>query len=102
MNLARRTLQAAGAPLRLLLIALIHVYRVTLGGLLAGNCRFYPSCSRYAEGAIKSRGAIEGTGLALWRLARCGPFTNGGLDPVPAPRKRSEEYDVVIPGRTAL
>jgi putative membrane protein insertion efficiency factor len=96
MNSARRALHLAGAPLRLLLIVLIHAYRVTLGGLLAGNCRFYPSCSQYAEGAIKSRGAVEGTVLAVWRLARCGPFTNGGIDPVPAPRKRARQYDAVI------
>jgi uncharacterized protein len=99
MNPARRALHLAGAPLRLLLIVLIHAYRVTLGGLLAGNCRFYPSCSQYAEGAIKSRGAVEGTALAVWRLARCGPFTNGGIDPVPAPRKQRRQYDAVIPGR---
>jgi putative membrane protein insertion efficiency factor len=89
----------AGAPLRLLLLVLIHAYRVTLGGLLAGNCRFYPSCSQYAEGAVKSRGAVEGTALAVWRLARCGPFTRGGIDPVPAPRRRAPEYDRVIPRR---
>ena len=92
----QRIARLVGAPFRLLLIALIRVYRVTLGGLLAGHCRFYPSCSQYAEGAIKSRGAIEGTALALWRLARCGPFTAGGLDPVPGPR-RKREYDGVIP-----
>jgi putative membrane protein insertion efficiency factor len=106
MTPARRALHLAGAPLRLLLIVVIHVYRVTLGGLLAGHCRFYPSCSQYAEGVIKSRGAVEGTVLAIWRVARCGPFTNGGLDPVPAPRKhgaaaaRGSGYDGVIPGRT--
>ena len=97
MNPARRVLHLAGAPFRFLLVVLIHVYRVTLGGLLAGHCRFYPSCSQYAEGAIKSRGAIEGTALAVWRLARCGPFTNGGLDPIPGRRKSASEYDTVIP-----
>jgi uncharacterized protein len=91
----------AGTPFRLLLIVLIHLYRVTLGGLLAGNCRFYPSCSQYAEGAIKSRGAVEGTALAIWRLARCGPFTDGGLDPIPAPRRSPREYDSVIRERSA-
>jgi putative membrane protein insertion efficiency factor len=92
-----RLLRVAGSPFRLLLIALIHVYRVTLGGLLAGHCRFYPSCSQYAEGAIKSRGAIEGTALAVWRILRCGPFTAGGIDPVPGKRRRVDqtEYDSV-------
>ena len=99
MNPARRALHLAGAPLRLLLVVLIHLYRVTLGGLLAGNCRFYPSCSQYAEGAIKSRGAVEGTALDVWRLTRCGPFTNGGIDPIPEPRNRARKYDAVIPER---
>jgi uncharacterized protein len=106
---ARRVLHAAGALPRLLLIASIHVYRVTLGGILAGHCRFYPSCSQYAEGAIKSRGAIEGTAFAVWRVLRCGPFTPGGIDAVPGARSRHGhpqatmethgEYDgVILPG----
>ena len=111
MTALRRALAAAGALPRLLLIASIHVYRVTLGGILAGHCRFYPSCSRYAEGAIKSRGAIEGTAFAVWRVLRCGPFTPGGIDPIPGERKRHADtetslethgqYDGVIPSECA-
>ena len=64
------------------LIACIKVYRVSLSGWLGGQCRFYPSCSRYAEDAIRVHGAVRGTGMALWRVLRCNPFGGGGVDRV--------------------
>ena len=73
----------AGAPVRGALIALIKVYRAVLSPLMGGNCRFYPSCSHYAEDAIRLRGAIRGTGLAVWRVLRCNPFGRGGVEHVP-------------------
>jgi uncharacterized protein len=91
----------AGTPARLALLGLIRLYRVTLSGWLGGQCRFYPTCSRYAEDAIRLHGAMRGTLMAAWRIARCGPFTAGGVDHVPAPA-RSIGYDAVIhaePGR---
>ena len=97
----RRAAWAAGAPVRALEIGLIHVYRATLSGWLGGQCRFYPTCSHYAEDAIRMHGAFRGTLMAAWRIARCGPFTRGGVDHVPAPT-RSTGYDSVIhvePGR---
>lgn len=89
----RRFLWLAGAPLRALLIGAIRVYRLTLSGWLGGQCRFSPTCSRYAEDAIRSRGAVVGSGLAIWRVLRCNPFGHGGLDPAPARR----QYDALIP-----
>ena len=71
------------APLRWALVALILIYRGTVGQLLAGRCRFHPSCSAYALEAIRAHGAIKGSMLAMWRVARCSPLTAGGLDPVP-------------------
>jgi hypothetical protein len=87
----------AGAPARLALLGLIRLYRVTLSGWLGGQCRFYPTCSRYAEDAIRLHGAMRGTLMAAWRIARCGPFTAGGVDRVPAPRQVTG-YDAVIHG----
>jgi uncharacterized protein len=66
-----------------LLLALVRLYQVLLGPLLGGACKFYPSCSNYAHEAIARHGARRGTLLALKRLARCRPFTQGGFDPVP-------------------
>ena len=91
----RRALWTAGAPVRGLLVAAIHLYRATLSGLLGGQCRFYPSCSHYAEEAIRTHGALRGSGLALWRLLRCNPFGAGGVDHVRG-TARAERYDHLI------
>ncbi|MGH9319615.1 MAG: membrane protein insertion efficiency factor YidD [Vicinamibacteria bacterium] len=61
----------------------IRVYQLSLGILFRGACRFYPSCSRYAEEAIRKYGAVRGSRLTLLRLLRCHPFHPGGVDPVP-------------------
>ena len=101
MSQVHRIAWRAGAPARLALLGLIRLYRVTLSGWLGGQCRFYPTCSRYAEDAIRLHGAVRGVLMAAWRIARCGPFTRGGVDRVPAPRHVTE-YDAVIhaePGR---
>lgn len=94
MSRVARLAWAVGAPVRLVLIAAIRAYRVTLGGVFGGQCRFYPTCSMYAEGAIASHGALRGIALATWRIARCGPFTAGGVDHVP-PSHRHAKYDSV-------
>ena len=67
---------------RLLLLAL-EAYRALLAPLVGGHCRFWPSCSVYAEEAVRRHGAWRGARLALSRLARCQPFARGGIDPVP-------------------
>lgn len=90
----REITDLAGAPIRALLIGLIRVYRVTLGGVLGGQCKFYPTCSMYAEEAIRVHGAVRGTAMAVWRVARCGPFTDGGVDHVPS-RHRHAKSDAV-------
>lgn len=61
----------------------MHTYRVYLAPFLGGNCKFYPSCSRYAEEAIAVHGARRGSWLTFKRLIRCVPFTKGGIDLVP-------------------
>jgi putative membrane protein insertion efficiency factor len=86
-----------GAPARLALIGLVRLYRATLSGWLGGQCRFHPTCSHYAEDAIRAVGAVRGSALAVWRVARCGPFGAGGFDPAPVGRPRSlVEYDAAI------
>jgi uncharacterized protein len=91
VNAARRTLWTAGAPVRTVLLWTIRVYRTTLSGWLGGQCRFYPTCSAYAEDVIRNRGAIRGLLRATWRILRCNPFGAGGVEAAPAAR-----YDEVI------
>jgi putative membrane protein insertion efficiency factor len=54
-----------------------------LHSLGPGGCKYVPTCSDYAKGAIAIHGPMRGMGLALWRLLRCHPFARGGLDEVP-------------------
>ena len=95
MNVVRRGPYGAGAPVRALLIGCIKVYRVSLSGWLGGQCRFYPSCSRYAEDAIRVHGAVRGSGMAVWRLLRCNPFGNFGVDLVEGAPVTQDAYDDV-------
>ncbi|MEO8477482.1 MAG: membrane protein insertion efficiency factor YidD [Actinomycetota bacterium] len=89
----RRTLWTLGAPARTLLIGAIRLYRVSLSGWLGGQCRFYPSCSHYAETAIRTHGALKGSLLAVWRVLRCNPFGEGGVEHVhPQPSGTSYEH----------
>lgn len=74
--------------MRKALVYLIRAYRYLVSPLLGNNCRFYPSCSSYAEEAVARHGALHGGWLALRRLLRCHPFHAGGCDPVPTERHR--------------
>jgi hypothetical protein len=65
------------------LLALIGAYRRWVSPLFPRHCRFEPTCSAYAVGAITTHGALKGTALAIRRIARCHPFHPGGVDPVP-------------------
>ena len=61
----------------------VRAYRYFLSPLLPPSCRFYPSCSEYAEKALTRHGAWRGGWLAARRVCRCGPWNPGGHDPVP-------------------
>ena len=67
------------------LLGAIHLYQATLSPrmpALGVRCRFTPTCSHYAQGAIRKYGALRGTARAAWRVARCGPWTpQGTYDP---------------------
>lgn len=65
------------------MIALIGVYRVVLGPFLGGRCRFYPSCSVYAQQAFEIHPWWRALWLTLRRLSRCHPLGGHGVDPVP-------------------
>jgi uncharacterized protein len=65
------------------LLFLIGVYQSFFSALMPSACKFYPSCSHYAADAVRIHGARRGSWLALCRVARCHPFTRGGVDLVP-------------------
>ena len=73
-----------------LLRAVVRAYRYLISPMLPPACRFYPSCSAYAEEALREHGALRGGWLAARRMCRCGPWHPGGVDPVPAVRNPAE------------
>lgn len=67
----------------------VRAYRMIHPVFFSGVCRFTPTCSAYAIGAVETHGIFKGSALAAWRIARCNPFCKGGEDPVP-PKKQEE------------
>jgi len=67
-----------------ILVGALRFYKRFISPLLPPACRFYPSCSQYAIGAIQTHGALRGSWLGAKRLGRCHPFSKGGYDPVPS------------------
>ncbi|MBB2167897.1 membrane protein insertion efficiency factor YidD [Gluconacetobacter aggeris] len=65
------------------LVGAIRVYQRFVSPLLGSNCRFVPTCSDYAQEAIRRHGPLRGAFLAGWRILRCNPWNIGGYDPVP-------------------
>ena len=76
--------QFPGRMPSLLLRGAIRLYQLTLAYFFVGACRYEPSCSAYATEAVTRHGALKGSFLAAHRLCRCGPWTEGGYDPVPS------------------
>ncbi|MCX6735673.1 MAG: membrane protein insertion efficiency factor YidD [Candidatus Parcubacteria bacterium] len=72
-----------------LILFLIKLYRSILSpdtGLFRRRmptCVFYPTCSEYAEQAIKKHGTIKGSWLAIKRIVRCHPWQKEHIDLVP-------------------
>ena len=64
----------------------IQAYQRLISPVLPRRCKYHPTCSAYAVQAIKRFGILRGSLLAAWRLLRCNPWSNGGYDPVPAPK----------------
>ena len=77
---------------RVLAASILRAYRIVLSPLLLAlsgpACRFEPSCSEYAQLAIRSHGIWRGGYIAARRLLRCRPMGGHGYDPVPGCARR--------------
>jgi putative membrane protein insertion efficiency factor len=60
----------------------IRLYKRLISPLSGPRCRYYPTCSSYAEQAIRELGPLRGIIVAAWRVLRCNPWSSGGLDPL--------------------
>ncbi|MCH7703950.1 MAG: membrane protein insertion efficiency factor YidD [Planctomycetes bacterium] len=68
----------------LIAVGVICFYQGMIRPFLVGGCKFHPTCSEYAIGALREHGIRSGSLLAIRRLIRCHPFSPGGIDPVPS------------------
>lgn len=83
-------------------LALLHGYRATISHTYGDVCKYYPSCSAYAVGAVQQHGLLKGSALTAARLARCHPWARGGIDDVPLHRSFRHEltrHGFVVPTR---
>ena len=82
----RSTQRFGPIVIRTICIFVIRAYQALISPWLGPACRFEPTCSEYACGAIDRFGFVKGSGLALWRLLKCHPFHPGGYDPLHDPK----------------
>jgi putative membrane protein insertion efficiency factor len=109
----KRSLTGAAEALarltRTIVLLPLLAYRRLISPALPQRCKYYPSCSAYAEQAVRELGIIRGTILAAWRLVRCNPWSHGGVDELAdrrlfrnaRPRSARPPADGREPGATA-
>lgn len=72
---------------------LIRAYQLTLSGVIGRQCRYLPTCSDYADEAIRRHGLWAGGWMGTARICRCHPWGGSGFDPVPpVPAGRARWY----------
>lgn len=76
----RRAGHALVVAPRMPFVWFMRAYRKVISPLYGDVCRYYPSCSKYALDAFETKGAVQGSVLAAWRVLRCNPFSSGGVD----------------------
>ena len=74
-------------------LALLWVYRRLISPAFPRRCRYEPTCSAYAERAIRELGPVRGLIVAGWRLLRCNPWSPGGIDDLADRRLFPEKSD---------
>ena len=88
MSGVRRAAQVLREAAAAVLLAPVHLWRMTIV-FRQPRCRYYPSCSTYALGAVRLHGPLRGSVLAAGRVLRCHPWSPGGIDHVPPARTPS-------------
>ena len=82
-------------------LLVIRVYRAVLSPVIGGQCRFEPTCSRYAAEAYRLYGPLVGTRMTVGRICRCHPWNKGGFDPVRIPGDDGDDVLVGSAGNDA-
>jgi putative membrane protein insertion efficiency factor len=81
-----------------LLLALIRAYQRWISPAFPRRCKYHPTCSDYAVQAIRELGPIRGSIVAGWRVLRCNPLSDGGIDDL-ADRRLFRNARRAAPGR---
>ena len=68
--------------MKTIFLAPIRLYQRLVSPLMPARCKYHPTCSEYAVQAIRVHGPMRGVVLAGWRLLRCNPLSDGGIDRV--------------------
>ncbi len=63
-------------------VGAIRAYQKLLSPMLPPSCRYWPTCSQYTLQAIEKHGIVKGGFMGAWRILRCNPWSDGGIDPV--------------------
>jgi hypothetical protein len=67
--------------MRVVAVLPIRLYQLVVSPFLPANtCKYHPSCSQYAVLAIRKHGVVKGIAMGVWRLLRCNPWSDGGVD----------------------
>lgn len=77
-------------------LGVLHGYRATISHTYGDVCRYYPSCSAYAVGAVQQHGVLKGSVMSAARIGRCHPWAAGGVDDVPT--HKNFRYDLTPRG----
>jgi uncharacterized protein len=75
----KRALARLHAALVAVFLAPLRAYRY-MSSAFPRRCKYEPTCSAYAEQAVRELGIIRGSIVAGWRLLRCNPWSHGGID----------------------
>jgi putative membrane protein insertion efficiency factor len=62
------------------LLALIAAYQRWISPAFPRRCKYEPTCSAYGAQAIRELGPLRGAAVAAWRVLRCNPLSDGGID----------------------
>lgn len=79
----RRSVAVVNRVATIVVLALIRTYQAVVSPWVTQQCKYHPSCSAYGLEAVRAHGAIHGTTLAVTRVLRCNPWSDGGVDYVP-------------------
>ena len=63
-----------------MLLLLLRAYQRWISPAFPRRCKYHPTCSDYAVQAVRELGPLRGGIVAAWRVLRCNPLSDGGID----------------------